>query len=326
MRRRDFITVLGAVAIARPFAARAQQKAVPLIGYLSTNSANIPAGEVEAFRDGLMAAGFVEGRNVTIDYHFAEGHYEKLPALAAEFVARPVDVIAASGLPAALAAKAKTSTIPVVFTIGADPTAHGLVASLRQPGGNITGVTQVVTTPEVKQLQLLHELMPSAMLVGFLVNSKNPNFATLSEPVEAAAKSLGLQLLQLPAVSMDEIEPAFAMGREKAIGALPIHNDTFLREQTEHLVQTTIRYRIPTMFYEREQAIAGGLISYSSRKEEMRRQAGVYVGRILQGAKPADLPVVQPTRFELVVNLKTAKALGLTVPPGLLTRADEVIE
>ena len=203
---------------------------------------------------------------------------------------------------------------------------NGLVASLRQPGGNLTGVTQVVTAFEEKHLELLHELTPSAVLVGFLVNSKNPNYAAISERIEAVAKSLGLRLFQLPAVSKDEIEPAFAMGREKAIGALLIHNDTFLREQTQHLVQMTFQYRIPTMFYEREQAIAGGLISYSSRREEMRRQAGVYVGRVLQGTKPADLPVMQPTRFELVVNLKTAKVLGLTVPPSLLARADEVIE
>jgi len=309
-----------------PWPAGAQQKALPVIGYLSTNSANIPAREVEVFRDGLKSAGFAEGRNVTIDYRFAEGNYDRLPAFAAESSSRPVDVIAASGLPAALAAKAKTSTIPIVFTIGVDPMVNGLVAGLRQPGGNLTGVTQVVTAFEEKQLELLHELTPSAVLVGFLVNSKNPNYAAISERIEAVAKSLGLRLFQLPAVSKDEIEPAFAMGREKAIGALLIHNDTFLREQTQHLVQMTFQYRIPTMFYEREQAIAGGLISYSSRREEMRRQAGVYVGRVLQGTKPADLPVMQPTRFELVVNLKTAKVLGLTVPPSLLARADEVIE
>ena len=325
MRRRTFLS-LAAAAATGPWPAGAQQKALPVIGYLSTNSANIPAREVEVFRDGLKSAGFAEGRNVTIDYRFAEGNYDRLPAFAAEFVARPVDVIAASGLPAALAAKAKTSTIPVVFTIGVDPMINGLVASLRQPGGNLTGVTQVVTAFEEKQLELLHELTPSAVLVGFLVNSKNPNYAVISERIEAVAKSLGLRLFQLPAVSKDEIEPAFAMAREKAIGALLIHNDTFLREQTQHLVQMTFQYRIPTMFYEREQAIAGGLISYSSRREEMRRQAGVYVGRVLQGTKPADLPVMQPTRFELVVNLKTAKVLGLTVPPSLLARADEVIE
>jgi putative ABC transport system substrate-binding protein len=323
-RRRLMVLLGGSIAVTGPL--HAQQKAMPVIGYLSSNSVNIPAGEVEMFRDGLRAAGFVEGRDVILDYRFAEGNYDRLPAFAAEFVARPVDVIAASGLPAALAAKAKTSTIPVVFTIGVDPTVHGLVASLRQPGGNLTGVTQSVRALEEKQLELLHELTPSAVLVGFLVNSKNPNFSAISEPIEAVAKRLGLRLLQLPAVSKDEIEPAFAMGHEKAIGALLIHNDTFLREQTEHLVQMTVQYRIPTMFYEREQVIAGGLISYSPRRDEMRRQAGVYVGRVLQGAKPADLPVVQPTRFELLINLKTAKALGLTVPQSLLARADEVIE
>jgi ABC-type uncharacterized transport system substrate-binding protein len=325
MRRRTFLS-LAAAAATRPSTAGAQQKALPVIGYLSTNSATIPAGEVEVFRDGLKSAGFTEGHNVIIDYRFADGNYDRLPAFAAEFVARPVDVIAASGLPAALAAKTKTSTIPVVFTIGVDPTAHGLVATFGRPGGNLTGVTQAVTSFEEKQLELLHELMPGAASVGFLVNSKSPNYAAVSERIEAAAKSLDLRLLQLAAISKDEIEPAFAMGREKGIGALLLHNDTFLREQTELLVQMSDKFRIPTMFYEREQAIAGGLISYSSRREEMRRQAGVYVGRILQGAKPADLPVVQPTRFELVINLKTAKALGLTVPQSLLSRTDELIE
>jgi putative ABC transport system substrate-binding protein len=318
--------MLGGAAVVWPLAARAQQKAMPVIGFLSSNSPNIPLGEVDVFREGLKAAGFAEGRDVVIDYRFAEGNYDRLPVFAAEFVARPVDVIAASGLPAALAAKAKTSTIPIVFTIGADPMGYGLVASFRQPGGNLTGVTQVATALEEKQLQLLHELVPGAVSVGFLIDPKNPNSAAISERIETTAKSFGLRLLPLPAVSKDEIEPAFAIGREKAIGALLLHNDAFLREQTEHLVRMAAHHGIPTMFGERDQVIAGGLISYSPRRAEMRRQAGVYVGRILQGARPGDLPVVQPTRFELVINLKTAKALGLTVPQALLARADEVIE
>jgi putative ABC transport system substrate-binding protein len=326
MRRRELIILLGGAAVAWPLVARAQQKPMPVIGYLSTNSANIPAGEVGVFREGLNAAGFAEGDNVAIDYRFADGDYDRLPALAAEFVARPVDVIAASGLPAALAAKAKTSTIPVVFTIGVDPIVHGLVASLRQPGGNLTGVTQVVTALEEKQLELLHELVPGDVVIGFLSNPKNPNSAIISERVDATAKSLGLRLLPLSAAGKDEIEPAFAIGREKAIGALLIHGDTFLREQTGDLVRLAAQYAIPMMFGERDQAVAGGLISYSPQRAEMRRQAGVYVGRILQGARPTDLPIVQPTRFELVINLKTAKALGLAVPPLLLARADEVIE
>jgi putative ABC transport system substrate-binding protein len=325
MRRRDVLALVAGVVVFRPPAA-ASQKALPVIGYLSSNSPNIPAGEVEVFREGLRAAGFAEGRDVVIDYRFAEGNYDRLPAFAAEFLARPVDVIAASGLPAALAAKAKTSTIPIVFTIGADPVAYGLAASLRQPGANLTGVTQVVTGLGEKQLQLLHELVPGAVSVGFLLNSRNPNSVAIGERIDAAAKSLGLRLLSLPAVSKDQIEPAFAMGREKAIGALLIDNDALLREQTEYLVRMAAQYGMPTMFGERDQAVAGGLVSYSPRRAEMRRQAGVYVGRILQGAKPADLPVVQPTRFELVINLKTAKALGLTVPQALLARADEVIE
>jgi putative ABC transport system substrate-binding protein len=325
VKRREFLAFLGCAGIG-PRVGAAQQNALPVIGYLSTNSANIPVGEVEVFREGLKAAGFVEGRDVVIDYRFAEGNYDALPALAAGLIARPVDVIAASGLPATLAAKAKTSTIPIVFTVGVDPVANGLVASLRQPGGNLTGVTQAVTVLEEKQLELLLELVPSAMSVGFLVNSKNSNSAAKIEHIEAAAKSLRLQLLLLTAVRYDEIEPAFAIGHEKAIGALLIHNDTFLREQTAHLIRIAAKYQIPTMFYERDQTVAGGLISHNSQRAEMRRQAGVYVGRVLQGTKPADLLVVRPTKFELIINLKTAKELGLTVPPTLLERADEVIE
>jgi putative ABC transport system substrate-binding protein len=326
MRRRDFLAAIGGAVVAVLPAARAQQKTIPVVGYLSSNSPDSPAGEVAAFKAGLSDAGFVEGRGVTIDYRFAEGDYGRLPAFAAEFVTGHVNVIAASGLPAALAAKAATSTIPVVFTIGADPVAYGLAATLRQPGGNLTGVTQVVTALGEKQLQILHELAPSAMLVGFLANQKNPNFAAISEPLYAAARRLGLRLMPISAAVKEEIEPAFVIGREQGIGALLIGGDAFLRTESPQLVRLAAHYAIPTMYDWRESAVDGGLISYGTRTAEMRRQAGVYVGRILQGANPGELPVVQPTKFELVVNLNTAKALGLTVPQSLLARADEVIE
>ena len=326
MKRRDLLALAAGAAVGTPFAAGAQRKAMPVIGYLSSNSASIPAGEVELFREGLKAAGFAEGADVVIDYRFAEGDYGRLPVFADELVARPVDAIAASGLPAALVAKAKTSTIPIVFTIGVDPVVHGLVASLRQPGGNLTGVTQEFTALGEKQVELLHELVPAAVSLGFLVNPTNPNLVAVSERIDAAAKSLGLSLLPLPAVNKDEIEAAFAIARERAIGGLLIHGDAFLREQTAQLVGMAAHYGIPAMFHESYQAVAGGLISYGPKRAEMRRQAGVYVGRILQGAKPGDLPIVQPTRFELVINLKTAKALGLIVPQSLFARADEVIE
>jgi putative tryptophan/tyrosine transport system substrate-binding protein len=326
MRRRDLIAVLGGAAAASPFAVPAQQKTIPVIGYLSSNSPEIPVGEVAAFKAGLSDAGFAEGRGVTIDYRFAEGDYGRLPGFAAELVTRHVNVIAASGLPAALAAKRATSTIPVVFTIGVDPIVHGLAASLRQPGGNLTGVTQMFTALGEKQLQILHELVPSAMLVGFLANPKNPNFAAISEPLNASALRLGLQVVPLSAATKEEIEPAFVIGRENGIGALLIGGDNFLRTESPQLVRLAAHHAFPTMYDWRESALDGGLISYGTRAAEMRRQAGVYVGRILQGAKPGELPVIQPTRFELVINLKTANTLGLTVPQSLLARADEVVE
>jgi putative tryptophan/tyrosine transport system substrate-binding protein len=288
VRRRDLLCTLAAVT-AVPFGAAAQP-GLPTIGYLSSNSPEVPVGEVAAFKEGLAAAGFDEARNVLIHYRFAEGNYDRLPAFAAELVDRPVDVTAASGLPAA------------------------------------TVVTQLIETMAAKQLQWLHELVPGAALVGFLVNPKNPNSATLIKFANAAAASLSIEILPFSAVAQGEIEAAFAAARERDVAALLIDGDAFLRTQSALLVRLAAHYSMPAIYAERDYVAAGGLISYGSQRSEMRRQAGVYVGRILKGAKPAELPVMQPTKFELVINLKTAMALGLTVPQSLLLRADEVIE
>ena len=326
MRRREVVAVLGAVAAA-PIAALAQQKKLPTIGYLSSNPPDVPVGEVSAFREGLHKAGIYEGRDAAIEYRFAEGKYDWLPGFAAELVTRDVDVIAASGLPAVLVAKSATAKIPIVFTVGVDPVAQGLVESFGKPGGNLTGVTQLVGTLAAKQLELLHEVTPNASAVGFLINPTNPNAATLNKIVGAAAETLGLRIIPLSAVDHDGVETAFAVGREKGMGALLFSGDAFLRTQSRRLIEMAARYGIPMMLDERENYVAeGGLISYGADRSEMRRQAGIYVGRILKGAKPGDLPVMQPTKFELLINLKTAKALGLTVPQSLLSRADEVIE
>jgi len=326
MRRREVVAVLCTVAAA-PFAAAAQQKKLPTIGYLSSNPPDVPIGEVANFRDGLREAGVVEGRDAAIEYRFADGDYERLPRFAAELVAREVDVIAASGLAAVLVAKSATAKIPIVFTVGVDPVAQGLVESFSRPGGNLTGVTQLGGTLVAKQLELLREIAPSATAIGFLINPTNPNAATLNKIIGAAAENLGVRIIPLSAVDQDGVETAFAIGREKGMGALLFSGDAFLRTQASRLIEMAARFGVPMMFDERENYVAeGALISYGARRSEMRRQAGVYTGRILKGAKPGDLPVMQPTKFELVINLKTAAALGLTVPPALLSRADEVIE
>ena len=326
MRRRDLLGGTVAVATLAPFGAVAQQRKLPAIGYLSSNPPNIPVGEVEVFKEGLAETGIVEGRDVVIVYRFAAGNYDLLSAFTAELVARHVDVIAASGAPAAALAKSATASIPIVFTVGVDPVASGLVASLRNPGGNLTGVTQVIGALAAKQLQLLHELVPGAGTVGYLINPKHPNFALLSNNTNAAAGELGVEIVPFSAATPDEIGAAFALGREKGIGALLLVADAFLRAHAQVVIRMADRYAVPTMYDEPEYVMAGGLISYGTRRSEMRRQAGAYVGRILKGAKPGDLPVMQPTKFQLVVNLKTANALGLTIPQSLLVRADEVIE
>ena len=326
VRRRDFLPILGAAIAGWPLAVRAQQPAMPVMGYLSSKGEAAEAGILAAVRKGLAESGFVEGRTVAIDYRWSEGEYDRLPAFAADLVARKVNVIMASGVPATLAAKAATSTIPIVFRLAIDPVAFGLAQSLNRPGGNLTGVTMLFDALTPKKLQLLHELVPTAATIGFLINPKNQNAQSHQEHAVAAAKSLGLRVTVLTASTAGEFDSAFAAGRQQGVRAVLVGDDPFFDVGKEELVAAASRHGIPTMYYVRDFVVAGGLISYGPSFEELSRQAGVYAGRILKGANPAELPVAQPTRIELVINLNTAKALGLAVPPALLTRADEVIE
>jgi putative ABC transport system substrate-binding protein len=324
MRRRDFL-VLATGALALPAAARAQNAAVPLVGYLSSSARGADAKVIRALQRSLSEQGFIEGKTVEIEFHWSEGGYERLSSQATELVARKVDVIVASGLPATLAAQAATSTIPIVFRFAVDPVAYRVVQSFDHPGGNLTGVTMLFDPLTPKKLQLLSELVNDTSF-GFLVNPKNPNVKSHQEQAETAARALRLRLTTLTASSATEIEQAFALAQEKSIAAVLLGDDPFFSSNIEQLVRAAVRYRMPTMYYVRDFPDLGGLISYGPSFDEMAYQTGQYVGRILKGAKPADLPVQQPTRFELVVNLKTAKALGITIPPSLLGTADEVIE
>jgi ABC-type uncharacterized transport system substrate-binding protein len=325
MNRRELILLLGgAVTAAR--ALYAQQKAMPVIGCLSSASPGLVAPNLAAFREGLSETGYVEGQNVAIEYRWAEGRYDRLPLLAADLVARKVDVIAATG-GSARPAKNATSTIPIVFTGSGDPVADGLVASLARPGGNVTGVTFM--TPELtpKWVELLSELVPQAGVIALLVNPNDtPNAERTMRDVQEAARTKGVELLILKAGTESEIETAFATLMQMHAGALVIGGDTFFSSQGNQLAALALSHAIPAIYEWREFAAAGGLISYGPSVTGTYHRAGIYAGRILKGAKPADLPVEQPTTFELVVNLKTAKALGLTVPPSILARADEVIE
>jgi putative ABC transport system substrate-binding protein len=328
MKRRDLIIALGG-AVAWPLAARAQQKAMPVVGFLSTGNASPGpvAPLVAAFRQGLRETGYIEGQNVAIEYRWAEGHYDRLPALAADLVGRKVDVIVSTGgTPTALAAKNATSTIPIVFRAGADPVGDGLVASLARPGGNLTGVSMLIDELTRKRLELLSELVPQAKVIALLVNPKNPATENVMRDVQEAARVKGLQLPILKANSESEIDAAFATLVQLQAGALVVAADPFLSSRREQLVALATRYAVPAIYAWREFAEAGGLISYGSSLTTAFRQLGNYAGKILKGAKPADLPVQQSTRFELVINLKTAKARGLTIPQSLLLRADEVIQ
>jgi putative tryptophan/tyrosine transport system substrate-binding protein len=326
MRRREFITLLGGAA-AWPLAAGAQQSAMPVIGFLDSKSPDDSAHMVAAFRRGLNGSTFIEGQNVAIEFRWAQGQYDQLPALAADLVRRRVDVIAATGGPAALAAKAASATIPIVFRIAADPIAAGLVASLSRPGGNVTGVTSLNLEVGPKRLEFLHELVPSATIMAALVNPTNPsNAEILSRDLQATARLLGLQLHLLHASSDADIDAVFATLTELRAGGLVIGTDALFTSRDEKLAALALRYRIPTIYQWREFVAAGGLMSYGGSFADSYRLAGVYTGRILKGEKPADLPVQQATKLELFINLKTAKALGITVPPTLLARADEVIE
>jgi putative ABC transport system substrate-binding protein len=326
LRRREFITLFGGAA-AWPLAVRAQQPAMPVIGFLGTDSLDLYAIRLRAFHQGLRETGFVEGRNVAIEYRWAEGEFGRLPTLLADLVSRKVAVIAAATTPGALAAKAATATIPIVFATGGDPVALGLVSSLSRPGGNITGVTSLAVELGQKQLEVLTELVPAATVIALLVNPANPSIAdTLSRDLQAAARIRGVGLHVLHASTESELDTAFATLPRLRAGALVIGSDPFFNSRPQQLVALATRHAVPTMYPYREYAMAGGLVSYGESLADPYHLVGTYVGRILKGDKPADLPVQQSSKVELFINLKIAKALGLTVPLTLRVRADEVIE
>jgi putative ABC transport system substrate-binding protein len=324
--RRQFISLLGGAA-AWPLTARAQQSAMPVIGFLNGGTAAAYAPYVTAFRDGLAGAGYVEGRDVAIEYRWAEGQYDRAAALAADLVRRQVTLICVTASTALVqAAKDATSSIPILFAIGADPVKFGLVASLNHPGGNVTGVSFLVNLLSAKQLEVLHEAVPNATAVAFLVNPGNPNAGADTAEVQIAAKTLGLELTVASAAAEDAIDKAFATLVREQAGAVLIGADPLFAAHRERLALLAERHTLPTMFNTRDFAKVGGLMSYGPDQTDAYRQSGTYAGRILRGEKAGDLPVIQPTKFELVINLRTAKALGLDVPPALLALADEVIE
>jgi putative ABC transport system substrate-binding protein len=327
LRRRAFITLLGGTAAAWPLAARAQQPTMPVIGFLSSLGPGDLGLVMPGFHQGLNGVGFVEGRNIAIEYRWAQGDYQRLPALSADLVNRKVAVVAAiSGTPAALAAKAATTTIPIVFAIGGDPIAPGLVTSLSRPGGNITGVSFYNSPLVTKRLDLARELVSDGSVIAVLVNPDNPPSALEGTAAQAAAAALGQPLLILNASTQGHIEDAFATIKQQQVRALIVSSDPFFFSQRVKLVVLMARDGVPTIFADGEQAEAGGLISYGASRSDAYRQAGYYVGRIVKGEKPAELPVILPTKFHIVVNLKTAKSLRIDVPATILARADEVIE
>jgi putative ABC transport system substrate-binding protein len=326
MNRRTFISLLGGAA-AWPLAARAQQPAVPVIGFLGSPSAAEWAPMVNAFQRGLKETGYVEGENVAIDYRWADGQYDRLPALAADLVRRQVAVIFAAGSAVpALAAKAATAAIPIVFALGVDPVQFGLVASLNRPGGNVTGVNFLAADMGEKALALIHELLPNVTIGALLINPNNPNADSVARNAREAARSLGLQFHLLTAGTEAEIDAAFASLVEQRIGMLLTGADPFFAGRRDQFVALAARHAVPAIYFTREFVAAGGLMSYGTNISDAYHRAGVYTGKILKGAKPADLPVEQSTRFEFVINLKTAKTLGLAIPDKLLALADEVIE
>ena len=327
MRRRKFITLLGGAAVAWPLLARAQQKPMPVIGFLSSRFPDESAGVASAFRQGLAEAGYVVGQNIAIEYRWAEGHYDRLPALAAELVSLRVSaILTGGGPPATFAAKAATVTIPVIFSAAPDPVRLGLVASLNRPGGNITGMGVFTATLGAKGIELLKQLAPTASQMAYLVNPSNPSAEIEANEVLDAAKAIGIALQVFKASTDDELDAAFqAMGTLRADG-LAVAGESFFDSRRQKIVALAARLKIPTAYAWRENVALGGLLSYGTSLTDSYRRAGIYTGRVLKGEKPSDLPVMQPTRFELAINLKTAKALGLTIPPTLLARADEVIE
>jgi putative ABC transport system substrate-binding protein len=327
MKRREFITLLGGAAAAWPLAARAQRPAMPVIGFLSSRSPGESASVVAAFRAGLRESGFVEGQNLVIAFRWADGRYDRLPELAADLVALRVAVLfAAGGPPSALAAKAATSTIPVVFSAVNDPVRLGVVASLSRPGGNVTGMSILTSEMVAKSAQLLKELVPAATAIAYLVNPSNPSAEIYSKEAATVASALGIRVHVLDASTEHDLDEAFASLGKLGAGGLVVPAEPFFDSQRDRIVALAARYAVPASYTFREYVVAGGLMSYGASLPDSYRRAGIYVGRVLKGEKPADLPVMQPTKFDLVLNLKTAKALGLTVPDRLLALADEVIE
>jgi putative tryptophan/tyrosine transport system substrate-binding protein len=327
MRRRDFITLVGGAAVTWPLATRAQQPTMPVVGWLGSGLRQPTAHNVDAFHRGLAENGYVEGRNVAIEYRWAEGEYDRLPSLAVELVARHVTVLFAGSIAGAiLAAKAATTTIPIVFASGDDPIKAGLVASVNRPGGNVTGASYFASALESKRLEMLHKLMPAAALVAVLVNPSYSEIERQLEDIETAARALGMQITILQAGSEPEINAAFRALVERRATALLVASDGFLFSRRSQLLALASYHALPAVYNDRVYVESGGLMSYGSSPRNAYRQAGVYVGQILKGAKPGDLPVPLPTKFELVINLRAARTLGLDVPPTLLATADEVIE
>ncbi len=327
MKRREFLGLAGSAAMSLPFAARAQQAAMPTVGYLHAASENYLSQYVGALHKGLAEAGYVEGQNLAIEYRWAEGHYDRLASLAADLVNRQVAVILAmGGTDPARVAKAATSTIPIVFVSAADPVRSGLVASLNRPGGNVTGISLIASLLDEKKLGLLHELVPKASLVAGLINPNYPGAKAQSAEVQESASHLGIQATALTAATDEEIDATFANAARQGIQAMLVSNDPFFNSRSARFIEQAARYSIPVIFPQREFVRGGGLISYGPDFSDGYRNGAVYVGKILKGASPAELPVMQPTKFELAINLKTAKALGLNVPTTLLATADEVIE
>jgi len=327
VKRRDFITLFGGAAAAWPLAARAQQPKVPVIGFLDSKSARDSRQTVAAFHRGLSEAAFVEGQNVAIEYRWADNQHDRIPGLAADLVQRKVALIVAPDTACARAAKAATTTIPIVFDTSLDPVAVGLVASLNRPGGNVTGITSLNTEVASKRLELLHELVPKASTIGLLVNQANPQFAQTSiAEMQAASRILALQIHVLNATNNDEIDEAFAALAQQGIGALVIAPDAFFNSRSQQLAALVLRYALPAISAHREFTAAGGLFSYGTSLGDIYRLLGVYAAKILKGEKAAELPVLQSTKIELIINLRTAKLLGLSFPIAVLGRADEVID